>query len=198
MNLSLTEDNKQTILNLRFMLVLKQLSDEIVELEEDSANIYSYMLTFCSQMLRIKNLEIHSDELFEQGIVDIINAVLEKGFYFLFNEILECLNLILSQAEDKYPESLFRTIKKLSDSNFLQSDAVTMYMRVYILMRLSRNKKSIPYFRDSNIVALVNLLLTREWNENIVPYCCNLLANISNENSLLLQILDTNLVNTIF
>ncbi len=97
-------------------------------------------------MLRIKGVNKRESiqTLFEQGVVDIMISILdrdnERGYEFMFYETLESLNIIISES-DNYPESMFKSIKKLSDSTYMINDIDTMYMRVYVLKMLSNKKQ---------------------------------------------------------
>ncbi len=119
--------------------------------EDDAMKIHSYMLTFASQMLRIKSPQTHLQALFDQGIVELVVHILEQSYESMFYEVLEALNLILANSVSYYPDSLLRSITKLSDYSYLADDIETIYMRIYVLTVLSQNNKSIEFFKDSKI-----------------------------------------------
>ncbi|EAR95231.2 hypothetical protein TTHERM_00378950 (macronuclear) [Tetrahymena thermophila SB210] len=200
MNLSLNPDCHEVLLEKKFIQLTKEICLNLKEKDEFMMmNNYSYLLTFACQMLKIDNIAFHLKELFKQGIVQILYTILQQSYEFMFHEIIEAFNIILAESES-YPDSLFETIQKLADDTYMIQDNDTVYMRIYILMSLSKKPQSRDYFKSSNVVKLIKKFLMnyKDWSLNIVPNCCTLLANISKQPELLKQILDENLINLIF
>lgn len=57
-------------------------------------------------MLRIDPIADYIHEMFNQGIVEILNMILHQSYEFMFKEIIEAFNIILAES-DNYPETVF-------------------------------------------------------------------------------------------
>ncbi|EGR29575.1 hypothetical protein IMG5_153470 [Ichthyophthirius multifiliis] len=206
MNLSLNPECHLILLEKGFVRLTNEINQKWCQINnqesqnyEQQVNMHSYILTFACQMLKIENISVHIKKLFDQGIIQILNIVLQRSYEFMFYEIVEAFNIILAES-DVYPTSVFQTIEKLADHTYMKQDDETVYIRVYILMSLSNKKESQEYFKDSNIVKLIKHIIQEQqkWSHNIIPNCCTILANISLQPNLLKQILEENLINLIF
>lgn len=49
-------------------------------------------------MLRIDDIKTYISKIFDMGIVDIYIHILNQGYEYMFNEILEGINLILANS----------------------------------------------------------------------------------------------------
>jgi hypothetical protein len=72
-------------------------------------------------MLKMDTICFHMKKLFDQGIIEILNMILQQSYDFMFQEIIEAFNIILDQS-DYFPDSLFNTIHKLADDTYMKDD----------------------------------------------------------------------------
>ncbi|KAM3134586.1 hypothetical protein pb186bvf_013228 [Paramecium bursaria] len=197
MNLSLNQNNLEKILYYGFVKVMKDLSIFVKD-NESEFDMPTYHFTFIRQLLKINNLQDKLQEIFQQGVAIILQKLINHDKPYYFQSLLECLNIMISMA-DNYPKELLQVIVNLADPKYQEQEEESIPLRIYVLNRMSYNPQSLEYFKQSQVVKfLKDKIFIDPQFINISQYFCSLMANISKENEILNQIFEARILADIF
>ena len=136
--------------------------------------IFFHLFSFFIRILKF-------EEFFLQKGHEILIFLLTRDYNYLLLELLESIHVIC-RCTFEYPEELFQVIPKICDTKDLNIDEEKeIILRIKILAHFSYNKKSIDFFKESELFELINTMMKSEFIEKLIPDCCVLLANISKD-----------------